>query len=277
MTWTDVSNQVADVLTGMVRSAIATIPRVLSAIVLFVFLLIVAKVLERVLRFVLSRLKLDSLVSQAGIDQTLKRMGIRQSLERFVPRLAYFLLLLFFVQVVAQTYGLTPIANAIQAAFTYLPNLISALLLVIVGVAVAQFSGRTIAQAAEENGIEMGPTLGRVASALIFFVVGVMAASQLRIETAIIRIVTICLLSGVALAFGLALGLGSRQTTRNVLAGFYVRKLFRVGDEVEVRGLRGTIQAITPAQTLLGDGEATIAVANSTLAEGLVRRLPAAE
>lgn len=272
MTWTDIRNQLAEVFSGMVASVIEATPRVLSAIVLLLVMLIAAKIVERVLRFLLSRLKIDKLVAHAGIDQVLKRMGIRQSLERFVPRLAYFLLLLLFAQVAAQTYGLNAISNAIEAAFGYLPNLIAALLLLIVGIAVAQFVGSTIAQAAEESGLEMGATLGQVASALILFVVGVMAASQLRIDTQIIRIVAICLLAALGLAFGLAFGLGSRQATRNVIAGFYVRKLFRVGDSVEVRGLRGTIEAITPAQTVLSDGESTVAVANATLVEGLVRR-----
>lgn len=272
MTWTEIRNQLAEVFSGMVTSVIEATPRVLSAIILLLVMLIAAKVVERVLRFLLSRLKIDTLVAHAGIDQILKRMGIRQSLERFVPRLAYFLLLLLFAQVAAQIYGLNAISNAIEAAFGYLPNLIAALLLLIVGIAVAQFVGNTIAQAAEESGLEMGTTLGQVASALILFVVGVMAASQLRIDTQIIRIVAICLLAALGLAFGLAFGLGSRQATRNVIAGFYVRKLFRVGDSVEVRGLSGTIEAITPAQTLLSDGEATIAVANATLVEGLVRR-----
>lgn len=272
MTWTDIRNQLAEVFSGMVASVIEATPRVLSAIVLLLVMLIAAKIVERVLRFLLSRLKIDKLVAHAGIDQVLKRMGIRQSLERFVPRLAYFLLLLLFAQVAAQTYGLTAISNAIDAAFGYLPNLIAALLLLVVGIAVAQFVGNTITQAAEESGLEMGATLGQVTSALILFVVGVMAASQLRIDTEIIRIVAICLLAALGLAFGLAFGLGSRQATRNVIAGFYVRKLFRVGDSVEVRGLRGTIEAITPAQTLLSDGESTIAVANATLVEGLVRR-----
>lgn len=272
MTWMDIRNQITEVFSGMVASVIEATPRVLSAIVLLLLMLIAAKVVERVLRFLLSRLKIDTLVAHAGIDQILKRMGIRQSLERFVPRLAYFLLLLLFAQVAAQAYGLAAISNAIEAAFSYLPNLIAALLLLIVGVAVAQFVGRTIAQAAEESGMEMGTSLGRVANALILFVVGVMAASQLRIDTQIIRIVTVCLLAALGLAFGLALGLGSRQATRNVIAGFYVRKLFRVGDAIEVRGLRGTIEAITPAQTVLRDGESTLAVANAALVEGIVRR-----
>lgn len=272
MTWTDIRIQLGDVFSGMVTSVIEATPRVLSAIVLLLVMLIAAKIVERVLRFLLARLKIDTLVAHAGIDQVLKRMGIRQSLERFVPRLAYFLLLLLFAQVAAQTFGLNAISNAIEAAFSYLPNLIAALLLLIIGIAVAQFVGNTITQAAEESGLEMGTTLGRVASALILFVVGVMAASQLRIDTEIIRIVAVCLLAALGLAFGLAFGLGSRQATRNVIAGFYVRKLFRVGDTVEVRGLQGTIQAITPAQTVLSDGESTLAVANATLVEGIVRR-----
>ncbi|MGH9381228.1 MAG: mechanosensitive ion channel family protein [Thermoanaerobaculia bacterium] len=115
MTWTEVRNQIADVFSGMVTSAIEAAPRVLSAIVLLLLMLIAAKVVERVLRFLLSRLKIDTLVAHVGIDQILKKMGIRQRLERFVPRLAYFLLLLLFAQAAAQAYGLTAISKVVTS------------------------------------------------------------------------------------------------------------------------------------------------------------------
>lgn len=82
---------------------------------------------------------------------------------------------------------------------------------------------------------------------LILFVVGVMAIGQLRFDTDMVRIVTICALSGMALAFGLAVGLGTRDITRNVLAGVYARKIFRPGDPLEIRWRLG----LTVIQTLV--------------------------
>ena len=56
------------------------------------------------------------------------------------------------------------------------------------------------------------------------------------------------------------------------MAGFYAKKLFRMGEPLEVRGEKGVLKAITPTQTLLErDGE-TIAVSNSSLMDEVVRQ-----
>ncbi|HUU36520.1 MAG TPA: mechanosensitive ion channel domain-containing protein [Vicinamibacterales bacterium] len=85
----------------------------------------------------------------------------------------------------------------------------------------------------------------------VLFVAGIMALAQLAIDTEMIRIVTICALSGIALAFGLSLGLGSRDVTRSMIAGFYARKLLRPGDTVTVGEHTGTLVMITPTQTVI--------------------------
>jgi small-conductance mechanosensitive channel len=136
---------------------------------------------------------------------------------------------------------------------------------------VSQFAGRTVTQAAEESGIEFARSLGSLVAGLILFIVGIMAISQLRIDTDMVRIVTICILSGLALAFGLSIGLGTRDITRNVLAGFYARKVFRPGDPLEIKGDRGVLKAITATQTLIEQESGLVVVANSTFLDETIR------
>jgi small-conductance mechanosensitive channel len=136
---------------------------------------------------------------------------------------------------------------------------------------VSQFVGRAVTQAAEESGIEFAHPLGSLVSGLILFVVGVMAISQLRFDTEMVRIVTICTLSALALAFGLSVGLGTRDVMRNLLAGFYARKIFRPGDPIEVRGHRGVLRAITPVQTLIDEETGLLSVANSVFLDETIR------
>jgi Na+-driven multidrug efflux pump len=247
------------------------IPRLLVGLVLLVALVAVAKIVERLLRVVLVRLRFDSLLEQAGVDKLLHRVGIRQSLNLVLPRLAYFLLLFLFARTAADALGLNAISEAIASMFAYLPNVVAAVLLVVVGTSVSQFAGRTVTQAAEESGIEFARQLGSLVSGLLLFVVGVMAIGQLRFDTDMVRIVTVCTLSGLALAFGLSVGLGTRDITRNVLAGFYARKVFRPGDPIEIRGQRGILRAITATQTLVDYDAGMLSVANTVFLDESVR------
>lgn len=122
--------------------------------------------------------------------------------------------------------GLVAISNAIGAFFDYLPNIVAALLLLILGSTVGQFAGQTVTQSAESSGIDFAPALGKLVSGLIFFVVAMMAIAQLKIDTEMVRIVTSFILGGAALAFGLSFGLGTRDVIRGMVAGFYVRANF---------------------------------------------------
>ena len=268
----EIKTQLVETYQNVVESVVQMGPKLLTGIVLAVVALLVAKFVERVLRTLLTRLKLDDLVGRAGLDQTLQKLGLTRSLNFFVPRVAYFLLLFLFAQAAAQSMGLEPVSRAIGSFLGYLPNLVAALLLLIVGSAVGQFVGGMVTRAAREADLDFARPLGTLVSALILFLAGIMALTQLKMHTEIIRIVTVCLLAGFALAFGLSFGLGSREVTRNLMAGYYARKLFRIGEQLEVRGEQGVLTAITPTQAQLERDGRTITVCNTALLDETVRQ-----
>jgi hypothetical protein len=263
--------QIQQILDSLRVTVIEAAPRVLMGIVAAIVLLILASVIERVLRAILTRIRFDSLLAQAGLDRILQRIGIRQSLNTVLPRLAYFLLLLLFARIASDAFGLVAISQAIGSLFAYLPKIIAAILLLVVGTALSQFVGEAVARAAEESGIEFGRTLGSIVSGFILFIVAVMAIGQLEFDTEMVRIATACILGGFALAFALSVGLGTRELTRNVLSGFYARKLFNPGDVLEVAGYRGVLRAITPTQTLLEQDGVVVVLSNSVFLDGVVK------
>lgn len=257
---------------AMADAVMTAAPKVIFGIVLFALAIVVAKVVERLLRVFLERMQLDSLVERAGLDKTLQRIGIRQRLNQFLPRLVYFLLLLLLAKTLADTMGLAAISDAFNAFFEYLPNIVAALLLIVLGGAVAQFVGMTITQAGESSGVEFAPALGRVVSGLLLFMVGIMALAQLRIDTEMVRIVTSFILAGLALAFGLSFGFGTRDITRNLVAGYYARKVLQVGERIEIAGQRGVLRAITPTHAIVETEEESIRLANTTFLDEIAKQ-----
>lgn len=254
--------KVQDAFQGLLDSVVAAAPRVVVGLLLVVLALLFAKIVERVLRAILTRINFDDLVARAGIDKTLQRIGIRQQLNLFLPRLVYFLLLFLLAKTAADALELTAVSDALGTFFAYLPNLIAALLLLIIGTAAGQFAGNTVETAASESGIDFAASLGRMVTALILFIVGMMAIAQLKIDTDIIRIVTSAVLAGAALGFGLSFGLGTRDLTRNIIAGFYAKKILEVGKELKIGDHSGVLEAITPTHTLLARDQRTVSIAN---------------
>lgn len=106
----------------------------------------------------------------------------------------------------------------------------------ILGTSLGQFTGEMVAQSARNSGIDFAPSLGKLVSGLIVFVVCMMAVAQLKIDTEIVRIVTSFILGGAALAFGISFGFGTRDLIRNITAGFYARKFLEAGNRLEILG-----------------------------------------
>ena len=136
----------------------------------------------------------------------------------------------------------------------------------ILGSAVAQLVGDAVKKAGENAGIDFAASLGRA------FVIGVMAISQLKFDTEMLRIVTSRILAAGALAFGISFGLGSRAITRNVLAGFYVRKILQVGERLEIGGQAGVLRSITATHAILEHEDQSISVANAAVLDQVAKQ-----
>ena len=265
--------QLIDAFANLGRSIVTAIPKISIGIVLVLFGLLIAKLGQAAVRTTLVRLRFDSLMQKAGVSSVLKRLGLDQQLSIFLARLTYFLVLILLAKTVSDALRLTTISNALGAFFAYLPNIVAALLLLILGTRLAQLAGRMVRQAAESSGIDSARALGRLVSVSIVFIVSMMAISQLKIDTEMVRIVTSFILGAGALAFGLAFGLGTRKIVRNIVAGFYARKFLAIGKSLEIAGERGVLTSITATHAILiRDGE-EISVANSTFLEYIAKTI----
>jgi len=199
---------------------------------------------------------------------------VTQSINDVTPRIVYYLILVLFVRTAADAMGLDAVSSAIGSFMAYLPNVFAALVIVLLGTAAAGAASSMVARSAANSGIDFAGSLGTLVGAVVMTVVAIMAIGQLRVDTEIVRLVITGILAGLVLALGLSFGLGSRDITRNILAGFYARKTFEIGAEVEVAGESGVLAAITPTQTLLERDGQIIAVANTAFLESVARQHP---
>lgn len=258
---------VLDSLTGAVAGFV---PKALTALGVILVGFILAKVAAKVIKTAFEKFRLNDLLERVGLTPTLARIGLTGAPGLLLSRLAYYLILVLFVQSAAQSVGLVAVADAITAFFSYLPNLLAASLVLLAGLLIAQFAGGAVTRSARNSGVEFAPILGRIVSALIVFVVALMAVTQLQIDTAIIRSVVMILLAGASLALALTFGLGSRDITRNLVAGYYVRKIFEPGRPLEIRGRQVVLAGIAPVHVLLEEDGKLTTLPNSVFLEEAV-------
>ena len=258
----------------MWETAADAMPRLATAVVIVVLGLVVAAAARWLVHRIGNRLRLDRASAHLGVDRLLQRTGYTGGVVPLLGHVARWVVLLIFAHAALDALRLRAVSDALAAVIGFLPDLGAALLVVLVGGVVASVVSRSVTSAARENAIDYGPAIARLASTVILVVTALVAVAQLRIETSILRISAIILVAGSVFAASLTIALGCREITRNIMAGFYAKKLFRPGDEIELLGHRGVLVAITPIQTVVESNRGTIVLANSIYLRSVIRRDP---
>ena len=244
------------------------IPNLFGALVVVLLGFVVAKLLDTLLSKLLAKLGLDRLMGGTGLTKILGRAGIQVPISTLIGKIVYWFILLIFLVSAAQSLGLERVSATLDIFTLYLPKVFGALLVLLVGVLVAQLLNGLVRGAAESVGFDYAGGLGRVAQGLVIIISISVAISQLEVKTDLLNHVIVIVLITVGLAVALAMGLGSREIAGQILAGIYVRELYQVGQDIRVGAVEGQIEEIgTVKTTLLTDEGELVSISNRILLE----------
>lgn len=244
------------------------IPNLFSALVLVLLGFIVAKLLDTLLSKVLVKIGLDRLMAGTGLNKILSRAGVKAPVSTLVGKIIYWFVLLIFLVTAAESLGLERVSETLKVLALYLPKVFGAALILLAGVLLAQLVSSLVRGAADGVGLDYAAGIARIAQGLVIIISFSVAIDQLEIKTDLLNQVIAIVLISVGVAVALALGLGSREIVGQILAGIYVRELYRVGQQVQIGDLEGQIEAIGTVKTIVltDDGE-LVSLANKVLLE----------
>ncbi|MGI1821670.1 mechanosensitive ion channel [Exiguobacterium sp. TRN 1102] len=209
---------------AMLNDVLVMIPDILVAIVLVLVGVFVARWLKGVVVSLLENLGVNSLAQKMGFGERASSMSIAQ----VVGVIVQVIVILIFVSEALQVANLEFMASLATAIFAYLPMVIAALIILAVGFWLANMAERLVGSVLVD-GAGQPSALRYVAKYAILGLVFFMAVSQLGIAPVIVNTAFLLILGAVALAFGLAFGLGGRET-----AARYLKKAEQRIDETEV-------------------------------------------
>lgn len=265
--------QLLQIGNGVMASFVALVPKLLVALALLLLGALLGAVAMRATGGILRRLRLSSLFERIGLGNQAKRWELEPKVTRVVSRTVFFLVLIIFVQSAVDILGLTAISDAVGRALSYLPQLVGALLIAVLGALLAHFLGGVVEALARDSGIGYASFLRRGVTAIVIFVVLVMAVAELEVDTEMIGSFMRIVLAGAALGLAITFGFGTREATKNLVAGFYLRKLLRPGEQVEVQGFAGTLVAVTPVQAVIEHSGGDVRmIANSVLLREVTKK-----
>ncbi len=268
---TDLYQVALSALNEVVRRIAEFLPNLISALLLLIIGITLAKVFERLAVKLLKALRVDLAAEKAGITAMLSRLGVKRDPADLAGRTLFWIILGLTAVSTLEALRLIYFSQLITQLVAYVPNLVGAALMLFLGLAAARFLGMSVHLSAKNAGLDYGRALGSFVQTFLSAIVLILALAQLGVKTEILTNIVTVLLVSAGLASALALGLGSRAVVSNILAGAFVRRHFEAGREIEVQGLRGVVDEIGPVATILRSGERIITVPNTVLVEHVVQ------
>ena len=257
-------------LTEMLNRVAAFLPNLVGALLVLLVGWMLAWLAQRVTRRVLARLGCDRLAERAGVADALTRTGVTTPASHLVGRIVYWLLLLTCLMITVESLGLTAAAMTLRALVAYLPHVLGAAIVLVGGALLGQFLGKGAQALAAGSGVEFHAVLGRAVQYIVLVMAAILAVDQLGLNTTLLNDVLGNLLTVAGAGLALAFALGSREAVRNLLAGFYAKDLFEIGQMVEVDGYKGTLEAIGPLKAIIATAEGSVTAPNSALMDKYV-------
>jgi len=249
-------------------------PNLIGAIIILIVGYFASKIFARVIQSILARIGFDKLCDGIGVQRTLRLSGIEKTGSQIVALIIFWLIMLMFLISVSETMGLDNIAQTIESFVLYLPNVIGAVIIFVIGAAIAGFIRDLVNNAATRFGMDYADALATVVYSVLIVVISILAIDQLQVDTSFLANAIQILLLAVGSALAITLGLGTRQISQHLVSGIYAREIYANGDKIQINDLTGVVEEIgtVSSRIILADGN-TVQIPNHRLINMTVTKL----
>ncbi len=260
-----VLSNVGDAFLQLLNTVLNFLPRLINAALLLIIGYIIARVLRGVITKVLRALHFDNVADRAGITRALRMAGTQLDAARVLADIVFWWVFLIFIELAINTLGLVEISAFLNSVLGYIPNVIAAVLIIVIGALLANVVAGVVRGAAGEARLAIGPLLADVARwAIIVFAV-LAALTQLHVAENMIFILFAATVAMLAIAGGLAFGLGGVDAARGIISGMSTNKLLQPGQRVQIGNEVGTVVNHDINQTTVDTPSGRMMIPNSTL------------
>jgi hypothetical protein len=207
-------------LTNALNTFLAAIPGILGALIILAIGWILSGIVARLVRGGLRAVGADRVFAEHGGSV------YGQQARQFTPstvggEIAKWAIRIVFLVAAANVLGMPQVSNLLNEVLLWLPNLIVAAVILLVAPLIARFVRGAIETGAGSMGFTNAPLLGRIAQYAIIAFAVVIAINQVGIAANLVNVLFTGVVAALALAFGLAFGLGGRDVAAQVTQQWY--------------------------------------------------------
>ncbi|HTL70019.1 MAG TPA: hypothetical protein VL404_01890 [Candidatus Eisenbacteria bacterium] len=209
-------------------NVLAFLPTLLCVILILIVGWMVSSLLQKVITRFLKLARLDTVSERIGIANILTKGDINYTLSEIIGVLIYWLMMLVVTLAAVNALHLDIAAQLLRQIILYIPSVIAAVFILVLGIFFSSVVGNTVRTAAANAGIAQARSLGQCTQVIIVIFTIIEALKQLRIDTSILELLITAVFAALALGIGLAIGLGckdiAQKQVQSLLDSFKPRK-----------------------------------------------------
>ncbi|HEX4891916.1 MAG TPA: hypothetical protein VFV47_01410 [Hyphomicrobiaceae bacterium] len=213
--WLSVSQSLAILL--------AAIPRVIGFLAILLIGWLIAGLVAKGVAALLRSIRFNELSTRSGFGDFVAGTGADTDASGFIALVAKWFVRLMVLVVAFDALGLPAVSDVLRQLLLWLPNLVVALVVLVIGGLVANALAGLVRASTARAGIENPDMLARFARVGVWGFAIIVAVNQLGIATTLINTLFMAIVGAVALAVGLAFGLGGRDTAAEIVRSWHAR------------------------------------------------------
>jgi small-conductance mechanosensitive channel len=193
------------------------IPQLIGALVILIIGYIIAKVLQAITTRVLQSLGFEGWMERGGVKQFFERSQTRQTPLSIIGKVVFWFVFIIAIVMATDALGIRQVSAVFSQLLAYIPNIIAAILILVLATLLANFVAGLVRGATGMN------ILGTIAQAAIIVYAAFAALTQLGIAVQLTAPTFLILLGAVALAAAIAFGWGARNVAQDIVERAYDR------------------------------------------------------
>jgi len=210
-------SQIVGPLQNLWTSSVGFVPVLITALVVFILGLVVASGLGMLVERIFASLRLDSIMREVGFERHFEKAGVRLQASRFLGQLVFWFLTVAFLLAASDILGLTSLSMFLREVLAYIPNIVAAVLIMLAAVVIGGFARGTVRAAVKGARLPSSQFLGAL-TWWVIVIFGLFAAlNQLNIAREIVNSIVTGFIAMLALAGGLAFGLGGKEYASHLI------------------------------------------------------------
>ncbi|MEO5953860.1 MAG: small-conductance mechanosensitive ion channel, partial [Chloroflexia bacterium] len=214
-------DRIGDALGNIVYSIFAAIPRLISFGLILLVGWIVASILGKAVAGLLKAVKFNDLAQRSGITAFVQNMGVKSDPASVLGAIVMWFVRLLALVIAFDALGLPAVSSIIQQFLLWLPNLIVAMVILVIAGLLANALGDLVQGAAKSGGFSNPNLLSTIARGAVWGFAIIIAVNQIGIASTLVNTLFMGFVGALALALGLAFGLGGRETAGEIVQGWY--------------------------------------------------------